>query len=272
MEWSGKNLSSAVRCRRNDIMWWLLQTLPEVPHDKSGALETAISRGDIPAAEWLISHGAEWTQHIEGNCPAHRAAAEGDLGVLKWLAEQQQVDGVVGLVVKAAEEGHLHVVRWLINRDMQEGDTRDALARSHLTDLGGEASLSIHIAAVNGHLDVAKYLRARAQVPTSNMHRALQATEQHHHLQKVSRQLGAWNKAAVVSGQSMAMAARNGFLDVVQWLYMEFGSDPDVDLFDYGAKRKQQTSIDTVAMDAAAFNGHLEVLPTRLTSPLPVAT
>lgn len=70
----------------------------------------------------------------------------------------------------------------------------------------------------------------------------------------------------------MAMAARNGFLDVVQWLYLEYDSDPDVDLFDYGAKRKQQTSIDTVAMDAAAFNEHLEVLPTRLTSPLPVAT
>ncbi|KAG7377879.1 hypothetical protein PHYPSEUDO_010883 [Phytophthora pseudosyringae] len=83
------------------------------------------------------------------------------------------------MLVEAAEVGHLNVIRWVIERDwddealltegsdVEDPDNRLAVttAIDRQTSLGGGASLAIHAAAINGHLDIARYLYARADKP-----------------------------------------------------------------------------------------------------------
>ncbi|OWZ02166.1 hypothetical protein PHMEG_00026315 [Phytophthora megakarya] len=49
------------------------------------------------------------------------------------------------------------------SRRMYQGDDRP----KHITSVGGEAGLMIHAAAINGHVEVAKYLHARVDTPLS---------------------------------------------------------------------------------------------------------
>lgn len=56
----------------------------------------------------------------------------------------------------------------------------------------------------------------------------------------------------------MTLAARNGHLEVVKWLYDEYGKDPDTNLFDWSEPNYLYPSVYTVAMDAAAQCGHLK--------------
>ncbi|KAE8955927.1 hypothetical protein PR001_g31914 [Phytophthora rubi] len=75
-------------------------------------------------------------------------------------------------------------------------------------------------------------------------------------LKRLSSQLGSPNDAAIVSAKTMLGAARNGHLEVVKWLYEEFGNDPVIDIF----KLDRCKGSVVYAMDAAASKGHLEVL------------
>lgn len=73
------------------------------------------------------------------------------------------------MLLKAAEIGRLDIVRWIVDHDLEicneEEDDDNFFPPSRVTSLGGEARLAIHIAAVNGHLDVAKYLHENADTP-----------------------------------------------------------------------------------------------------------
>lgn len=55
----------------------------------------------------------------------------------------------------------------------------------------------------------------------------------------------------------MTGAAQNWHLAVVQWLYSEFEDGSTADLFNSHSKGKDDHS---TAMDAAACNGHLDIL------------
>lgn len=92
-------------------------------------------------------------------------------GMLQYLHNESALEQIpAGVLVKAAENGHLDVVRWVIDCDWDEeeneedGGDEDYFDTPYLTSLGGEASLAIHAAATNGHLDVAKYLHARVEL------------------------------------------------------------------------------------------------------------
>ncbi|ETP01919.1 hypothetical protein F441_20915, partial [Phytophthora nicotianae CJ01A1] len=126
-----------------------------------------------------------------------------------------------------------------------------------LTDLGGEAGLAIDIGAVNGHLEVAKYLRARAASPSDSLQRAQVGFKQVRQLQEISRECGGVLDAVAVCGRTIALAVSNGHLDVVTWLVAEYGADSDTNLFDY---EESLTSSEIFAMDGAAMNGHLDVV------------
>ncbi|OWZ01920.1 hypothetical protein PHMEG_00026612 [Phytophthora megakarya] len=76
-----------------------------------------------------------------------------DNNVEYWLREQVRLDGAIGLVVKVAETGPLEVLRWLFEHMWNSNAER-------VIDM--ELEVAVHTAAINGHLDVAKYLHGLA--------------------------------------------------------------------------------------------------------------
>lgn len=243
VQWSTGDLVKAVESG-SPVVSWLRCHVTGVPHNLDAALEMAVRRGDILVAEWLLARSAEWPVGSALQSLLCDVVKKGRLDVLQWLDEQEQVGTEKGLVVKAAEHGHLDIVRWLIARDEP---TSGATLYGGLTDLDGEAGLSIHAAAVNGHLQVAKYLHACARHPSSSLERAVQFEKQQARLQTSLRM------ASTVSAKTMAEAATRGHLAVVQWLFAEYGDDRSVDLFTIEERCN-------AAMDGAASNGHLDVL------------
>ncbi|KAK1943431.1 hypothetical protein P3T76_004827 [Phytophthora citrophthora] len=83
-----------------------------------------------------------------------------------------------GTLLKAAVAGHLNVVQWTIDRDRQDGtlgyESGDGTRRTYITRLGGETRLAIHAAAINGHLEVAKYLHAYVDKPHNQAEREIE--------------------------------------------------------------------------------------------------
>ncbi|KAE9087779.1 hypothetical protein PF007_g20243 [Phytophthora fragariae] len=254
VEWTGEHLTAAVENGHGSVAWWLGTHFPHA-EDMSKALNAAVCNGDIAMAEWLLARGTAWTRGDSALQPAHHAATKGRVDVLQWLGRIGQLDGVIGLVLVAAKAGQLHAVRWLLDRDTA---IQEASRKLHLTALGREASLSIHIAAVSGCLRTAKYLRAQAKAPTDSLQRVTQTLEQKRQLEIFSRQFGSSAEAAVVSGKTMTLAARNGHLQVVKWLYDEYDKDPDANLFDRSETSYSYPPVYTVAMDSAAQFGHLK--------------
>ncbi|KAG7381231.1 hypothetical protein PHYPSEUDO_006275 [Phytophthora pseudosyringae] len=143
------------------------------------------------------------------------------IGKARWLDAKGQLEVAIGLVAVAADQGRLNVVRWLIDRDA------DDTVEKHLTDLGGEVSLSIHHAAVNGHSEVAKYLRVRAEKPTNSLQRGLERAGYRRNMEELYQQLGVSMRAAPVTAITLGLAAENGHLEVVQWLYAEYSQEVD---------------------------------------------
>ncbi|KAJ8525528.1 hypothetical protein ON010_g15586 [Phytophthora cinnamomi] len=154
----------------------------------------------------------------------HEIAAK---GILKCLSKGGRLDEAV--VVKTAGNGHLHVVRWLMDPVLRETQP--------LEILGGEDVFTIHAAAINGHVEVAEYLREQTK--------ALSGKEQRSPAK------------AIVSAKTMTSAAENGHPEVVRWLYEEFGEDPEIDLFNCVATPESLEGCSTRAIHQVAAGGHL---------------
>lgn len=167
-----------------------------------------------------------------GHNLVHEVAAQGRLDVLQWLEKNEPMRSTAGgVLLMAAEYGHLEVVRWLLDLDLRSHANDN---QSRLTDLGGEASLAIHIAAVNGHLEIAKYLRARADKPLNAYQRAVENEEHLHQIRSLKIRLGELCKAAKVTIDTLIEAGKNGHVHVVQWLWVEYVYDPKVSAFSTG--------------------------------------
>ncbi|OWY90567.1 hypothetical protein PHMEG_00041251, partial [Phytophthora megakarya] len=174
-----------------------------------------------------------------------------------------------GVLLKAAENGHLKIVRWLVERDLhnyrfkEEASEEDEyfldIPHMRVTALGAEASLSIHAAAINGHLDVAKYLRDHVEKAVSKANKKRESHGKEATLLRLSS-YGFEKLAQPVSNETMLQAAKNGHLEVVKWLYSEFGTDRDINLFDEVSHRESEAFAMVLAMDAAAMNGHLDIV------------
>ncbi|KAG1706392.1 hypothetical protein DVH05_001539 [Phytophthora capsici] len=243
VQWEGNLLAAGARSRSTEVMEWLHAHFPFDPTQQSTALEAAVCSGSIAVAEWLLAHGATWTRNLPTLRSAHFVAEDsGSVEMLKWLDEHGQLEGLRGLVIKAAGSGFADAVRWLLDRERQEAVQKQE----------AEIRFAIHSAASNGHLSLAKYLLSRAFLPGDDESRATQRAQDQQLLQLFTIDHGFWG-TTMVSSQTMLEASKKGFLDVVQWLYMEFGEDPDIDLFSH-----QLT--DSLAMDGAATYGDLSVL------------
>ncbi|KAG7378178.1 hypothetical protein PHYPSEUDO_010442 [Phytophthora pseudosyringae] len=207
---------------------------PNLRYDMNKVLDHAVKRGDIALAEWLLSHGR--------------------LDVLKWLDTEGQVQGHAGLVLVAAEKGYLGIIRWLLDHDAQSSN------QHRLTDLGGEAGLAIHTAVVNGHLEVAKYLRARAQIPVNALQRITESLERVDRIRSLTRQLGGLVSVSSVSANTLVKAGKNGHLATVQWLFVEYYGDRKIKTCGGGNHSNEHSTTESTAMVAAASQGHLKVL------------
>ncbi|EGZ14446.1 hypothetical protein PHYSODRAFT_301488 [Phytophthora sojae] len=198
----------------------------------------ALTMGDILIAEWLISQRAAWPErdeHGDGGI-ADEIVARGRVDFLQWLEERGKLDKVPGWIVKAAENGHLGMVRWLIERSPPNGGSQ---ARTAL--LKCEAQLAIHGAAANGHLEAAKYLREYTKPYTSHL---LVDQQQTPGLQELQAQLRDELDVENVSDSTMRTAALNGYLNVVKWLYAEYGVDIFVKNYRHERSRAPRTSRD----------------------------
>ncbi|KAG6941337.1 hypothetical protein JG688_00018719, partial [Phytophthora aleatoria] len=154
------------------------------------------------------------------------------------------------LVSIAAQRGHLEIVRWIV-----EWTLPNHTAVEHGILVLAVATLSIHTAATHGHLQVAKYLRETASRSVCGGYTAHFTGQEIESLRGVI--VEASPEAQRVSGRTMILAAKKGFLNVIQWLYAEYGDDLETEIFNVGPER---LPIDTVAMDTAASYGHLDVL------------
>ncbi|KAE9093729.1 hypothetical protein PF007_g18019 [Phytophthora fragariae] len=186
--------------------------------------------GDILIAEWLVEQGAEWRQVsdvIDGY-----VANQGRLDVLQWLYARGQIEKDLLLMLSAANGGHFHVARWVIEViEPHDGGTR--------IDTFPAVVFAIHTAASHGHLEIAKFLRECTKEVDASELEGLDGVV-------------VIGSIEFVSGKTMREAAEKGCLDVVQWLYHEYGHD--VDLF------VNNDGTPTNAIDGAAGNGHLEVV------------
>ncbi|KAK1946570.1 putative ankyrin repeat protein L63 [Phytophthora citrophthora] len=127
------------------------------------------------------------------------------------------VDRAEDAMVRAASHGHVKVVKWLIQRD-----------------LGGGSTWAMYEAATNGHLEVAQYLHAQGFTGCNQetFTRAAEDgrlavvqwlwTEFHGDLEadllsmRDDNEILEWGPPL---GVEMSAAARNGHLEVMQYLY-----------------------------------------------------
>ncbi|KAF4142998.1 Ankyrin repeats (many copies) [Phytophthora infestans] len=242
IKWGNLTMSAAVLSRRSDIVWWLHRHIPDANYDLDAALRSALIMGDIIMAEWLASHGARRSKNSV-DITTRGVAANGRLDVLQWLVDKGRCKNIIAMVPIAAQNGHLEMLRWIVDWTLQKNAAvkRDVVAM---------AMSAIHVAATHGHLQTAKYLRDIA----------LQAGCIGLTMVLTDDGLDVILCGQRVSGMTMIMAANKGFLDVVQWLYTEYGHDCQTDIFNIGVRRRGRLWMDANAMDTAAEDGHLDVL------------
>ncbi|KAF1795816.1 Ankyrin repeat-containing domain [Phytophthora cactorum] len=173
--WGGKDTLNAASGGHSDIVRWLYHF--NYGRDDDDTMKAAMARGDVNLVRWLHR-----VRRIP-ICGEEMAAANGHLNMLQTLLRGRQIPP--GVMAKAAESGHLDIIRWLVELDWSNedvdsdddsrhsddfyysgyGNSYDEERPPYLTSTGGEATLSIHTAAINGHLDVAKYLHAHVDWP-----------------------------------------------------------------------------------------------------------
>jgi hypothetical protein len=264
------------------VVKWMYETYAHEDRNDYSVIDGAFITGDMALADWVMHKVG---MDPEGHEALFGAASNGHVEPLQWYQDHGiYTSWDAGTLIKAAEAGHLNVVRWIIDRDGNDAKLGTEIGpdefnieysfagrtrRTRLTCLGGEASLAIHAAAINGHLEVAKYLRSCIDVPRNCDEQLMEPERLERRIEALSRRLGRDSNTEKVSGRTMLFAAAKGFVDVVQWLYSEY---PRINLFwAYGYLGDDFILVDeeyegdesctfTSVVDAAAANGHLEIV------------
>ncbi|RLN89877.1 hypothetical protein BBJ28_00019581 [Nothophytophthora sp. Chile5] len=258
VEWGYDDTVEAAENGHSRVVMWLFRHTDAIDRDGGGTMHAAVGNGDMPLMEWLVQRNRP--KAWERLCPEvgiNDAAANGHVAMLQWLLEYRGL--VAGVLVQVAEKGQLDVVRWMIESDCAEVES-DGEGGVDVTDLVAEASLAVHSAAANGHLEVAKYLCAIGDTQVNKLPRKQREQRLAKLARDIYREIGPDGQAESVSGKTMLLAAANGHLDVVQWIFEEFSVDSAVDLFGYRQRLEWERPMETIAMNAAAINGHLKIV------------
>ncbi|KAG2810492.1 hypothetical protein PC116_g16662 [Phytophthora cactorum] len=264
--WGGKDTLNAASGGHSDIVRWLYHF--NYGRDDDDTMKAAMARGDMELARWL---------HRVRRIPIRgeeMAAANGHLNMLQMLLRGRQIPP--GVMVKPAESGHLDIIRWLVELDWSNedvdsdddsrhsddfyysgyGNSYDQERPPYLTSTGGEVTLSIHTAAINGHL-MLRNIYTRMWTGLSRTRKKKTASKRTSYtLTKLSEVLGKDHQAGGISNKTMLLAVRKGLLEVVQWLCFEFSSNHMIDLF----QPSWEDGRTVLAMDEAASNGHLDIV------------
>ncbi|KAL3663193.1 hypothetical protein V7S43_011603 [Phytophthora oleae] len=297
----GLDTTEAALAGHTDLVKWLYVRCKETAEMRSdyGSLDAAFITGSMELAQWLMDQVD--LVDPEGHDALHGAAANGHIESLQWLEDNElYTEWDPGTLVKATKAGQLKVVQWIIDRDRQDdelgyesgpdeydtgrtdddsghrGDDRSR--RTYSTCLGGKTSLAIHAAAINGHLEVSKYLHANIEKPRNEAEEETEKRRLSKRIDELSRcfrlhvDSNTMDIVKKVSGETMMLTAERGFLDVVKWLYTEYHSDPTVTLFwvrgqvDENGYNEDVEEFDGVksafcsVVDATAGKGHLAIV------------
>ncbi|KAK1935385.1 putative ankyrin repeat protein [Phytophthora citrophthora] len=273
--------AEAILAGYNDVAEWLYEGYRENSREKKRRQRDHCRLAQL--AQWMMAQMGFESERFHA---LHQAATAGHTTTLQWFQDSDiytEIDS--GALIPAAEAGQLEVVQWMLDRDQNddklnnEDDTGAVnVPRKRcklLTYLGGEASLAIHTAAINGHLEIAKLLHAKIDKPRNEEEKDTELRRRIQQTHELSRdyERGCSPKEPIreVSRETMMLAAERGFLDVVKWLYTQYHADP-MNLFWVCGQLNENgfsTTIDVncdvqstfcSVVDTAACNGHLEIV------------
>jgi len=211
-------------------------------------IHKAAREGYLALVKWLAVHGADVNaQDEDGVQPIHWAARGGNLPIVEYFVARgadvnaQDEDGVQP-IHWAARNGHLAVVKWLVAHG----------ADVNAQDFGN--CQPIHEAVRNSHLAVAKWLvshgadvNAQDQHGSQPIHWA--AFEGHFALIEWLASHGADINAQNQDGyQPIHLAAQKGHFAIIEWL-VSHGTDVNI-----------QDLSGNQPIHLAAFEGHLAIV------------
>ena len=204
----------------------------------------AASRGDLPICQWLCRQGVDLGRVDRNGVNALSMAVRcGHLRLSQWFvsqgAEDIPDDGGNDALAGAAQGGHNAIFRWLCSSQSPDDERANQLLFDAL--LSGHRSLAVWLCLKVCWVDYG--------VDNCN-HNPLMLAAKHGFLwltQWLSEHTPDINQASRRGYTALILAAGNGHLPVVQWLYLERKADP---------YRKNILKADALQM--AIVKGHTE--------------
>lgn len=216
--WGGHEIGLAVYGKHWETVDWLLQN-DLTPESTSFLMACAVKVAELELVERIRTLynvvPADTDQLIKS------AAAAKRMDMMNWLFERGFVHEAFTAVIPAVNHDSLEMVKWLLERKLVE------------------AVRVMDTAACLGKLQLATYVYDRYWADIRK-HKYFPLTEP---FVPDNAPLG----CPSISAFTMTCAAKYGHLEVVQWLFESFSSDPDIDLFERN-------------IDEAAKHGHLKVV------------
>ncbi|KAE9047005.1 hypothetical protein PR003_g1321 [Phytophthora rubi] len=257
----GNIMSAAVRSGDIPLMEWLIRNeFNRHIHDRP-RISDAVLTGNLEVVKWMYNHG--FTDN--GDEALMNAASNDDLEMVSWLLDHRIGLDSIGAFNSALrnrslkcakyldehyelmEVGHcfeqammiasnseLEAVKWLVE---EFTDDPDIDLFEPVNTFPDEPSTVLDAAVENGKLDIVQYLH-RLNLDM----KALKHKRRKHG--KAQRRGGTWRGRGVTcTAEAMDFAARDGNLEIVQWLH-----------------HNRSEGCTKGAMDSAAGEGHLETV------------
>lgn len=227
-----KMVRAAVVSGHLHVLTWLIETLPmkalKCDEDNGSWMDVAAQYGQVDILQWFHDHATILPMGVNGTLPVcsveaiEKAAGNGHHMILTFLYEHQLVqitdsDDAVKALVAAVVGGHLDCVEWLVFH------FEELLAQSP-----SAGTTVMDQAAAFGCMNILQFLHDYSSNTAS----------------------GAW----ATSFKAVNEAARQGFLDVFEWLHAHPPATVDED----GSPVDGRWS--PIALELATSSGHLKMV------------